>query len=356
MITNNHLFKRLIIGWIVIFLSSTLMLSQTDSLTLFESLYGEQMIEMHIKTNLRQIIKHKSKKEKHKGVLTYTDANGVPQEWDIKIKARGNNRNEICFLPPLKLDFKKEELRKNGIQGRYDKFKLVVHCNNGDNYDNYVLREYLTYKLYNELTENSFRVQLVKLMLEDVEAKQKPIETYAFLIEDVDELAERLGGRVVTNKLFNPKKIHPASYDLMSVFQFMIGNLDWHILSHHNIKLVTNNTLQAVVAIPYDFDYAALVGTPYATPHTKLPVEDIRERYYLGLCRGMGVYEPTFQLFQNKKERLLAICQEMSLLSEKAKRPFLKYLEGFFEILENPKSSKKLIVNHCDRHIKVNLK
>ncbi len=276
-------------------------LVKADSLTLFESIYGDSILQMHIKTNLRQIIKKKAKKEKHTGVLTYKDANGVEREWNIKIRARGNMRNKICFLPPLKLNFKKAELRAAGIQGMYDDLKLVVHCKSGKNYENYVLREYLAYKLYNELTDNSFRVQLVKLTLEDIEEKQKPIEIYAFLIEDVEEVAERMNGRVVVSKFFNHENIHPSTYDKMCVFQFMIGNLDWHILSNHNTKLLTNRALKSVVSIPYDFDYAALVGTPYATPHAKLPVENIQERFFLGLCRGEGMYEPTLQFFRDKK-------------------------------------------------------
>jgi len=335
------LLRKAFFSVLVSLLAISTTISQTDSLTLFESLYGDSVIEMRIKTNLRQIIKKKAKREKHTGVLTYKDANGVEREWHLKIKARGNMRNKICFLPPLKLDFKKDELRAAGIQGKYD---------------DYVLREYLAYKLYNELTENSFRVQLIKLTLEDIENKQKPIETFAYLIEEIDELAERVNGRVVTAKLFNHTRLHPATYDMMCVFQFMIGNLDWHILRQHNTKLIANTSIQSVVAIPYDFDYAAVVGTPYATPHEKIPVQNIQERYFLGLCREKGQYEPTLQLFRDKKEQLLAVYNNFPLLSEKAKKPVLNYLKDFFDILEKPNSYQSKIINHCDRFIKVKLK
>ena len=335
------LLRKVFFSILISLLAISTTISQTDSLTLFESLYGDTPIEMHIKTNLRKIIKMKAKKEKHTGVLTYKDANGVEREWHLKIRARGNMRNKICFLPPLKLNFKKGELRSAGIQGKYDDF---------------VLREYLAYKLYNELTENSFRVQLIKLTLEDIENKQKPIETFAYLIEDIDEVAERVDGRVISAELFNHTRLHPATYDMMCVFQFMIGNLDWHILRQHNTKLITNKSLQSVVAIPYDFDYSAVVGTSYATPHERIPVQDIRERYFLGLCREKGEYEPTLQLFRDKKEQLLAVYNNFPLLSEKAKKPVLAYLKDFFNILENPKSYQSKIINHCDRFIKVKLK
>ena len=119
-------------------------------------------------------------------------------------------RNKICYLPPLKIDFSKNDLRAAGIKGKYDNLKLVVHCKNGSAYDDFVLREYLAYKIYNELTDISFRVQLVNLSLEDTEGKQKTIETYGFLIENDKELAARLNGRVLASKFIKQAALHPT--------------------------------------------------------------------------------------------------------------------------------------------------
>jgi len=190
---------KLIISWlfIILLLNSNPLVAQKDTLTLFETLYGEKIPHIHIKTKLKQIIRKKAKKENHVGTLTYKDKLGQEQEYTIKIRARGNMRNKVCFLPPLKIDFKKGDLEAAGIRRDFDDLKLVVRCKNSDAYEDYLLKEYLTYKLYNTLSDISFRVQLIKLTLEDTEGKQKNIEAHAFLIENKDELAERVNGRLI---------------------------------------------------------------------------------------------------------------------------------------------------------------
>jgi len=326
--------------------------AQKDSLTLFQSLYGEEIPHFHIKTNLWQIIRKKAKKENYKGVLTYEDADGNPQEWAIKIRARGNMRNKQCFLPPLKIDFKKRDLKTAGIKGKFDDLKLVVRCKGSNAFEDYVLKEYMTYKIYNILTEHSFRVQLIKLTLEDIEGRQKNMEAYAYVIESIEELAARVRAKIISHAFFKNQLLHSTSYDRMCVFQFMIGNADWHITKQHNTKIVGVKELNAAVAIPYDFDYSALVGTPYATPHTKLPIDDIRDRYYLGLCRETGAYDTTFDLYRTKKQEIIDYCHQFDLLKEKPKKAMLSYLNSFFEILDKPKAYQSKIVNHCDKHFK----
>lgn len=342
----------LTISWLFLLLLSNPIIAQQDSLTLFETLYGDEIPHFHIKTKLKQIIRKKAKKENHVGVLTYQDKEGNPQEYTIKIRARGNMRNKVCFLPPLKIDFKKGDLRAAGIRGNFDDLKMVVRCKGGGAYEDYVLKEYLTYKLYNNLTDISFRVQLIKLTLEDTEGKQKNIESYAYLIENIEELAERVNGAIRVNNFLRSKFLDPTSYDRMCVFEFMIGNADWHTIKQHNTKIVALHDPKIVVSIPYDFDFSAIVNTPYATPHTKLPIEHLEDRYYLGLCREASAYDTTLDLFRTKKLELLATIEQFDLLAERPKKLMLKYLNSFFEIIETPKKYQSQIVEHCGKHIK----
>lgn len=345
--------RPILLCWIFIILLSNPLAAQQDSLTLFESLYGKEVPHFHIKTKLKQIIRKKAKKENHVGTLSYQDKNGQEQEYTIKIRARGNMRNKICFLPPLKIDFKKNDLVAAGIRGNFDDLKMVVRCKGSDDYEDYLLKEYLTYKLYNTLTDVSFRVQLIKLTLEDIEKKQKDIEAYAFLIESIEELAERVNGDIRKNLAFQDKHIDPISYDRMCLFEFMIGNADWHIFKQHNTKVVVLNEQKIIASIPYDFDFSAIVNTPYATPHTKLPINKISDRYYLGACRAEDAYDPTFKLFKEKKAAIKSIIEQFELLDQNSKESMLEYLNSFYEILDNPKDCKAKITNHCDKHIKV---
>lgn len=79
--------------------------AQQDSLTLFETLYGEKIPHFHIKTKLKQIIRKKAKKENHVGELTYQDKDGHQKAYTIKIRARGNMRNKQCFFAAFKNRF-----------------------------------------------------------------------------------------------------------------------------------------------------------------------------------------------------------------------------------------------------------
>ena len=69
------------IGVLSLWLWSISAIAQTDSLTLFQTLSSDAILEMRIQTNLRQIIKKKAKKENHAGVLTYQDSNPVFRIW-----------------------------------------------------------------------------------------------------------------------------------------------------------------------------------------------------------------------------------------------------------------------------------
>lgn len=346
----------LFLGWVIFLTISFSQLkaqSATATTSIFESILSNEPLNIHIKTDLKTLIKKKAKKEKHIAELTYKDATGKEHKWDIKIKARGNMRNKTCFLPPLKIDFNKGALKNAGLSEQFDDLKLVVHCKNASVYDEYVMKEYLAYKMYNQLTDISFSVQLVNLTLEDITGKQKNIETTAFIIENDEEMATRLGGRVIQSKYGNQNALHPEKFDLMCLFQYMIGNTDWFILNKHNVRIVTAEGVKHPIAVPYDFDFAGMVGTPYAVVNEQLPFEDVQQRYYLGMCRPKGSMEASFQLFKEKKAAILALC-ESELLSEKSRKNIKFYLQDFYEILESPKSCERHLVEHCDKFIKVN--
>ena len=321
--------------------------------TLFDHLYQDEILELTLKTDLKNLIKEKSEKEKQPATLSITRPDGSSEEWEITVAPRGNMRNDICYVPPLKIDFAKGDLEKKGLTRKPDALKMVIECKTGGHYAGYVLKEYLAYKMYNIVTENSFRVQLGRLKITDSEGKHKDVETYTFLIEHEDELAHRLNGKAVDTRLLSERILEPEVFDQMCLFQYLIGNTDWHIKNLHNLKFFKVDQYDKLVTIGYDFDYSGLVGTSYAVPHEKLPITNVRERFFLGSCRDDGTYDATIELFQSKKEEITALCKNFPYLDEKAKKPVVSYIEAFFDILENPKKVKRMIVKHCNMHVKV---
>ena len=73
------------------------------------------------------------------------------------------------------------------------RIKVVTHCKGSQDYEEYVLKEYLCYKIYNIISPVSFRVRLVRMTYVDTGRKNKVTEGWAFMIEPKHMLAERHG-------------------------------------------------------------------------------------------------------------------------------------------------------------------
>src|SRR4051812_19892848 len=83
--------------------------------------------------------------------VSYTDSVGKTVTVPAKVRTRGIWRQHNCEFPPLRLNFKAEDV-KNTIFKGLDKPKLVNYCKDYDDYDDYMLSEYQLYRVYNVLT------------------------------------------------------------------------------------------------------------------------------------------------------------------------------------------------------------
>ncbi len=320
--------------------------------SILDSLSREDVLDLRIVTNFRKLIREKTKEERLSGQLFYTDRGGQPVEWDIQVRTRGNQRKKVCFYPPLKIYFPKKELKARGFARKFNDYKLVLICRSPDRYQDYVLREYLVYKLYNQLTDQSFRVQLAHITIEDSKGMRKPLESYGYILENEDELAARHGGEILEPRLLSPSIVDQDAYELMTLFQFMIGNADWYAYLNHNLKVLRVAGNDRPVLVPYDFDYSGLVATDYATPNGNYPIEDIRDRYFLGPCKSDEAYLRHLALFKDKKADLLNTVSAFSYLNERETADMRSYLESFFKIIESPALTRRYILDHCDKHVK----
>src|ERR1044072_481256 len=86
-------------------------------------------------------------------------------------------------------------------------------------------------------------------------------------------------------------------FTLMTIFEYMIGNLDVSIYEQHNVKLVQLPARKGD-AIPYDFDYSGLVDAVYALPQAGIGVTTVRERLYRGPCRTAAELETFLAKFR----------------------------------------------------------
>lgn len=316
--------------------------SEADTVqTIFQHLsVGEAIPKIRITTDVKKIIDNKFSLKPVSAVLDYT-VGERNESWDIKLSVRGKSRRRICYMPPLKISFPKEALEKKGIRKKHRRLKLVSYCKNQNSYENYVLREYLAYKLYNILTDYSFRVQLVEIEYRDANGQVEPVTRHGFIIEDVDELADRFAAK--EKDVFDLKRdsVNHFQHDIFALFQFMIGNTDWKLAALHNIKMIQCEESQEYFVIPYDFDYSGFVNSVYAIPNVDLRQVHVKDRIYMGACKDAKILDSVRQHFFDKKEEILAATKAFDLLSKRSRKNLEAYIKSFYKILESDKKFDK---------------
>ena len=76
------------------------------------------------------------------------------------------------------------------------------------------------------------------------------------------ELKETNTAEIINKFFLYPSNETLYNGTLASVFQYMIGNFDWHITRLHNVKMFSDEENHFM--LPYDFDYSGFVNAHYA--------------------------------------------------------------------------------------------
>ncbi len=280
------------------------------------------------------------------GTLQVPGDGGV-QPIPLQMGARGHARRDprLCSVVPILLDFAKKDLAGTVFEGQRD-LKLVTHCENNSDAEQHVLTEYLTYRIFNLFTPRSFRARLVKATYVDPKKDRAPVPRYGILLENDEDVARRLEGRLYTvpNRLFN--FIEPESLVLMALLQHMIGNTDYSIMALHNIKLVQVKNL-TIYPVPYDWDYSGLVNTGYGVADKRLNISSVRERVYRGPCKPMQQLAPFLETITAKKDEVLALIEQIPDMRKDRREDARDYLSEFFAIAANPSRAKRAFVDNC---------
>jgi len=332
---NLTLNKRKTTSFIFILLTLVLLTTNaTHSLanttpSIFEVMSHAEVLDLTIETNWRSFVDNRRGKEDYPAKLHFKDQYGQPSNWLLKVRLSGNFRRMQCSeIPPLKLNFKKKDLAAAGLS-KFDDYKLVTHCVTDKALaKELVLKEFLAYRLYNNLTENSYRVQLLNITFKDTESG-KTVQQMGFLIEDTAEMRNRIGAEKV-EELYNlpATSFHQDELRQVAIFQYAIGNFDWRLSTGRNLKYVRKDG--AILAIPYDFDFSVFVDAPYATVNTNIGMKSRSERIYLGFEEALPLLTPKLALFKEQQPQLLQIIQDFKFLKAKTRKALQKYLNGYF--------------------------
>ena len=287
------------------------------------------------------------------GQWTYLDENGESHRLDVSIRIRGNFRKEYCELPPIRLNFKKGQVKGTLFAGQ-DKLKLVSPCLHGIESQQKLLLEYMAYRIYEILTDYSFGARLIRLSYVDSDEKLQSWTDLAFVIEDEGDIGKRLdldAARVAENQF---DELDQAKTALVELFQMMISNHDYSVLQgasgeyccHNSVMYTSEAAADKRIPIPYDFDMSGLVNARYASPPSHLPIRLVRTRFYRGLCQPPDVMDEAVAHVLSKKEEILALFEHPDL-SRLSRNRNLSYLKKFFAILEDKDDFREQVIDRC---------
>jgi hypothetical protein len=311
-------------------------------------------LELTLTINIRRILGDRdTTKHEHpfrSATLVYRDSAGNPVTLPAEVRVRGKWRLQNCHFPPLRLSIAKQ-VADPTVFDRERKPKLVTHCRNNDDFEQYVLHEYAIYRMQALVTPVALMARLARVTYVD-SASGRPVATRAgILLEDEDHLAERLGGRVLEIKGVPPGQLETFDTIVMSLFQYMIGNTDWSVPGLHNIQIIQADTATAPrhYALAYDWDFTGLVQTRYAVPDYRLPIRTVRQRLYRGVCPSEPDLTKAIALFNEKRAAILAVYDEVPGFQPSLARDARAYIEEFFRTINDPRRVRREIIGECER-------
>ncbi|CCH01619.1 hypothetical protein FAES_3612 [Fibrella aestuarina BUZ 2] len=291
--------------------------------------------QMKVVVDDRTMPKADSLATRHPATLSWQDASGELQPLPVALMVRGNfRRNQTnCAFPPLYIDFPKKKAKSTPFAGQ-NKLKLVTHCQG----DEYVVREYLVYKVYNLVTPYSYRARMARVTYVDSLQKRPTEIRWGFLIEDEDNVAKRNGMRE-TKTTVQTSEIDSLNMATMAVFEFMIGNIDWSVPYRHNVRLMAARGDEAPKIIPYDFDHSVIVDAPYAS----LP--DDEGRTYRGALYPGWLMKRVFARYNELKPAIYGLYESDKRLTRSYVKQATRHLDKFYALINNPAQVKAYFFN-----------
>lgn len=327
---------------LVLFTVNPLTAGAIEPDTLFRS---DEVIKMELRSDFSGIIGDRTEFQEYQDAeLIYFLKGRKPVSIRVMIMARGNFRRnpDNCAFPPLFINFRNGEVRKTIFENQ-EKIKLVTPCQ--DEKD--LIEEYTIYKMYNRVTDMSLRARLVKMLYFDTGENRRLFERYSFFLEDPDRAALRVKAKV-SSIIPDPAELDRENYKKMSVFQYMIGNIDWNIgLKKNIIILKPEDPSKQPYAVPYDFDFSAYVDAGYSV--TSGTSEDITKtrRVYQGICFNQYELISTLDLYRKLRVSFESIIQNQKYLQNTDKKKLIRFLDDFYSQIDNDQLIRQVFSGTC---------
>jgi len=276
--------------------------------------------------------------------ITYAESGGVVTT-PLRVRTRGIYRLKTCDDPPIRLAFSDSTARGTLFKGLHHP-KLVVPCRERSDYEQLILQEYGIYKVQRLLTPVSLSARLLRLTIEDASGRSKPQTEYAFITEDPQRLARRLGGTVDVAGGISVSDLTAPNAAYLTTFQYFIGNTDWSLPALHNATaIIVHDTIFPLV---WDFDMSGVVDPPYARPDPRLPIRSVRERIWIWHCLSAAELEPALARFEALRDSITALYRTIPALTPREQQRTLGYYDDFYAAIANrERFERNVIARDC---------
>ncbi len=310
-------------------------------------------LTLTLTTNLRDLVRERDSTELRwfGAEMSYEDAKGTVRRVPVELRARGHFRRQArnCAFPPLFLRSERAARDSTILQGN-PRLKLVTPCRpNGDDYQQYIYVEYLTYRTYAIMNPVHHRTRLARITYRDSTERVKPITVTAFFLEIEEEVADeaKLKFTEQTGAVFDD--MDPEALNRLSLFEYWVGNTDWSLAALHNISLFQKPD-GAYIPIAYDFDWSGVVNARYSFPSEKLGIRTVRERLHRGPCRTAAEWAPIIAHFQSKRAAVDSLwATPLAGLEPKRQADGKAFLDQLWPILADPKRVERDLVKTCQK-------
>ncbi len=315
----------------------------------------DSTLAVTIEAPLKTVMKNRDGPDEFSATLKYVNADGAEQVLDIQLQARGKFRRkrDICTFAPLWLNFKKKQVDGTVFAGQ-NTIKLVTDCQSSKkNYQQLLLKEYLAYKILNVLSDRSFGARLLRVTYVDTDRKNKSRDSYAFLIEQKNHIADRLSMERIKIPKTKYSALDPINANFINVYEYFIANTDFSLIAGPADSNCCHNTVLyqkesgPFISIPYDFDHAGLVDAPYALPNERLKIKSVTRRLYRGRCSNNPHLDSTFHQFTDKRDAISELVQGLDGYAEKSVKSTMSFIDGFYKDISDPKSIDKKFIQKC---------
>jgi hypothetical protein len=303
--------------------------------------------ELTLTTNLKQINADTGDPGPWRAATVSYMNEGTLKTHAARIRTRGRSRLKICDrFPPIWLDFAKEDVKGTEFQ-RLNRFKLVSPCKYAPDYERYVLGEYNIYRIHALFTPISHRTRLIKLTVKDSANGKEAFSKYAFALEDIDELAERVAGQKLAVTGLMGSDLEPRQTALMGLLAYMVANTDFSFSARHNLEFV--NKQGVIYPIIFDYDQSGVINTAYSTPDPSLGIQRVTERVYRGLCVSPDTVKAVIAQINAKRPEIEALYKDDvgKLMGGTMSGYAVRFLDGFFNDVANDRKVQRDILEKC---------